>query len=149
METRTDVRQRFRDLEQATALANQVATDNHQSAVGAHRTDQQDSRLWSQRLRRIVELDLNPDDASEAETVLTSQVENNGAASRRQRNILRPVRSEQLPNDNVVVEVEGRSLTQRQLAEWYQTTDMQAENRRIFKARNVEINQMRRIEHRK
>ncbi|KAJ9604627.1 hypothetical protein H2200_010741 [Cladophialophora chaetospira] len=64
-------------------------------------------------------------------------------------NVLRPVQSMQLPDDDVLVELDGKRLTQRGLALWYQTTDMKGDNRKLFEAKNVEINQMRRVRRRK
>ncbi|EXJ91513.1 hypothetical protein A1O3_00061 [Capronia epimyces CBS 606.96] len=59
-------------------------------------------------------------------------------------NILSAVKPKRLPNDRVTVELNGKSLTQRQLAKWYRGTDMGAETRSIFDAKNIEINRKRR-----
>jgi len=70
------------------------------------------------------------------------------AVSVEQENILRPVDFTRVPDDNIVVDVEGEALNQRQLAQWYKATDMSEESRKLFEAKNVEINQMRRIRRR-
>ncbi|EXJ93701.1 hypothetical protein A1O1_02093 [Capronia coronata CBS 617.96] len=60
-------------------------------------------------------------------------------------NILSPVKSKMLPNDGIVVELDGKCLTSRQLAVWFGTSDMEAETRRIFEAKNMEINEKRKL----
>lgn len=67
-----------------------------------------------------------------------------GANLKRVSNILRPVDSTQLPNDDVLVEMNGQTISQRQLTQWYRATDMRADKRRIFEAKNSAINHMRR-----
>ena len=65
-----------------------------------------------------------------------------------QGNILRHVDSTQVPDDDVVVDVEGKTFNQRQLALWYQATDMHEDRRKLFEAKNVEINQIRMVRRR-
>jgi hypothetical protein len=101
--------------------------------------------LLEARMRTIQHNETGSDDERDSRHGMSPEL-GSSQTPRRQDNILEPVINIQVPDDDVTVEIEGRTYTQKGLVAWFQTTDMRGSSRRIFKAKNVEINQIRRVQ---